>query len=346
MKKDSPVTPVVSIIVPCYNEESTVEALLDAIYSQTYPISNMEVIIADGMSHDGTRSVIRLFRESHPEIQIHIIDNPKRNIPSALNLAIRASQGEVVIRLDAHSAPAPDYVEQCVTTLIETNAANVGGLWNIKPKNRRFIARGIAAAASHPLGAGDARYRIGGDAGEVDTVPFGAFRREWIKKVGLFNESLLTNEDYEYNTRIRNAGGLIWFSPSIQSTYFARSTFSELAKQYFRYGYWKARMLRDFPKTLRWRQILPPTFILAIAFSLLMSFLYTPLIWLFVALISVYFGVTVVFGIMASIREQDVGMAFSFPIALWVMHLTWGLGFLSNSVRVPIHMSDNHDQEA
>src|SRR3989304_7761914 len=120
------------------------------------------------------------------------------------------------------------------------------------------MARPIAAAASPPLGAGDAGYRVGSQAGEVDTVPFGAFRREWLERVGGYDESLQTNEDYELNVRLRRAGGKIWFDPSIRSVYYARSDLAQLWRQYYRYGFWKARMLLRYPGSIRWRPALPP----------------------------------------------------------------------------------------
>jgi glycosyltransferase involved in cell wall biosynthesis len=322
----------ISIVVPCYNEENTIGELLEAIYSQTYSLSKMEVIIADGMSDDSTRSVIAAFKEIHPEIDIQVIDNPKRNIPAALNLAIEASQGDVIIRLDAHSVPANDYISRCVSVLNETQAANVGGVWNIKPVGRGVIAKGIAAAASHRLGAGDARYRVGGKAGEVETVPFGAFQREWIKRVGLFNEALLTNEDYEYNTRIRSMGGLIWFDPLIRSTYFARSTISELAKQYWRYGFWKARMLRRYPESLRARQALPPIFVaLLVLWLILLPFVEWTVLIVGVQL-ATYLAVISAAGLVSAIQEKDVALVIGVPLSLMTMHFAWGTAFLWSSL--------------
>ena len=209
----SPSLPTVSIIVPCYNEVHTIGALLQALVVQTAPLNELEVIIADGGSDDGTRQALQTFAEDHPELRLRVVDNPARTIPAGLNLAIAHATGEVVIRLDAHSAPQPDYVQRCLETLNRTQAANAGGLWDIRPGSDTWIGRSIAAAAAHLLGAGDARYRIRGAEGPADTVPFGAYRREWLERVGGFNEGLLTNEDYEYNVRLRSHGGVVWFNP-------------------------------------------------------------------------------------------------------------------------------------
>ena len=184
------------------------------------------------------------------------MDNPQRIIPAGLNAAIRASDGEVIVRMDAHSIPNPDYVALCVDALERGVAQNVGGVWNIQPGNDRWIARSIAAAAGNPLAVGDARYRYTDKAAYVDTVPYGSYKRELFDQIGLFDETLLANEDYELNTRIIQNGGKIWLDPKIRCAYFARATLGALLKQYFGYGYWKFQMLKRYPETLRWRQAL------------------------------------------------------------------------------------------
>jgi len=235
----------------------------------------MEVLIADGLSEDGTRDVIAEFQTKHPDLQVHVLENPNRIIPAALNVGIAAAQGEYILRMDAHAIPRPDYVARCVEVLQARQAENVGGVWEIQPQNESWIARSIAAAGAHPMAVGDAGYRIGSQAGYVDTVPFGAFRRELIERIGLFDERLLTNEDYEFNTRIRQSGGRIWLDPQIRSVYFARGSLSDLAKQYWRYGYWKAQMLKRYPKTLRMRQALPPIFVLSLILLPILSLIFS-----------------------------------------------------------------------
>ncbi len=193
-----------------------------------------------------------------------MVDNPKRIIPAALNLGIQAASGEFIIRLDAHSIPHPEYVARSVASLEQRLGDNVGGIWKIIPSTNTWIGRSIAAAAAHPLGVGDAKYRYADTPGEVDTVPFGGFRREYLLEIGGYDESLLTNEDYELNTRIRQAGGKLWLDPNIQVQYYSRSNLRQLARQYARYGYWKLVMLRRYPDSLRWRQALPPLFVLGL----------------------------------------------------------------------------------
>jgi glycosyltransferase involved in cell wall biosynthesis len=293
----------------------------------------MEIIIADGGSTDGTLGKISTYAEAHRDLRIQVIDNPIRIIPAALNRAIEASCGEIVIRLDAHSIPNSDYLQRCVDTLKETNAANVGGVWRIQPGDKGWIAEAIAKAASHPIGAGDARYRIGGDPGPVDTVPFGAFQRDWLDRVGSFNEDLLTNEDYEFNTRIRQAGGVIWFDPAIECIYLARPNLKELAKQYWRYGFWKLRMLLRYPGTLRWRQALPPLFVLATLFLAGVGFIYPTAHLLLGVQWGTYAVVLLGVGIWEALQNRRTSLVIGFPLAITTMHLAWGSGFIWSIVR-------------
>jgi len=318
----------VSIIVPCYNEAGTIELLLKAIQQQTFARSAFEVVLADGMSTDGTREAIDRFRQKHPDLTIRLVDNPKRVIPAALNRALEQARGDVIIRLDAHSIPQPDYLERCVGLLAATGAANAGGVWDIRPSGEGWLARAIAVAAAHPLGAGGARYRTGGRPGEVDTVPFGAFRREWVERVGRFNERLHTNEDYEFNVRLRKAGGKIWFDPSIRSTYFARGDLASLGRQYGRYGFWKARMLADHLDTLRWRQALPPLFVLSLLILVILVPFWRAAILLLGVELAVYALALLAAGLQAAIRRRDAMLFVGLPLAIGTMHVSWGGAFL------------------
>ncbi len=320
--------PKVSIVIPCFNERQTIGLLLESILRQSFPIDQIEVFIVDGISTDGTRDIIHAFAEKQPELTMKLIENPERIIPAALNRAIEHAHGDVIVRLDAHSIPSTHYVETCVATLEETGAANAGGQWEIRPQADKWMARAIAVAASHPLGAGDARYRVGGEAGPVDTVPFGAFRREWIERIGKFNQNLLTNEDYEYNFRIRQAGGLVWYDPAIKSAYIARGTLIALAKQYARYGFWKARMLIRHPGSVRWRQILPPAFVLtAILFGCMSIFIPTARL-IFGAQMLIYVISLLTAAVIEAGRRRDARLIMGFPLAIGAMHFSWGGAFL------------------
>jgi glycosyltransferase involved in cell wall biosynthesis len=320
--------PKVSVIVPCYNEQSTIRLLLDALHQQTYPRANLEVIVADGISKDGTRDVIAAFQKDCPELNVRIVNNSNRSIPSGLNRAIEASRGEIILRLDAHSQPFPDYIANSVSAHGEGRGENVGGVWEIRPGADTGMAKSIAVAAAHPLGVGDALYRHTKQAAEVDTVPFGSFRRALIEKVGYFDESLLTNEDYEFNARVRKSGGRVWLDPSIRSIYFARPTLVELIRQYWRYGFWKWRMLRRYPDTLRWRQALPPLFVSSIIVLTLLSMFIPFARILLIAELLIYFSIMVLAGFYSAFKQRKAYLILGLPLAILTMHISWGSGFL------------------
>jgi len=321
-------TPIISIIVPCYNEQATIRGLLDAILAQTYPLEHLEVVISDGQSTDGTRDLISVFQKDHPELSVQVVDNTLRSIPSSLNRAIEAARGEIIIRLDAHSMPYPDYVARCAQALDEGRGANVGGAWEVRPGAATWMAEAIAVAASHPLGVGDALYRLAPQAGAVDTVPFGAFRRSLIDSIGNFDETLLSNEDYEFNTRVRQSGGTVWLDPAIRSVYFARSTLDALVRQYARYGFWKWRMLRRYPMTLRWRQALPPMFVSSLIGLSILGIWFGLFRFLLAAEILTYLSVLSLAGLRAAQKRQKPLLVIGLPLAITSMHLSWGSGFL------------------
>jgi glycosyltransferase involved in cell wall biosynthesis len=320
--------PNVSVIIPCYNEKATVAALLDALHEQTYPLAEMEVVIADGMSTDGTREVIDEWATNHSDLSVSVVDNPKQIIPAALNAAIKASNGEIILRLDAHAKPDPDYVKHSVNDLQSGKAQNVGGIWEIQPGANTWIAHSIAVAAGHPIGVGDARYRYTDKANYVDTVPFGCFYRSLLDQIGMFDETLLTNEDYEFNTRIRQIGGKIWLNPKIHSEYYARRSLKALAKQYWRYGYWKLQMLRRYPATIRWRQALPPVFVATITMLFFLAIFWGLARWAFVGIISLYGLILLLAGLQLAIRHKNIAYALGVPLAIACMHFSWGAGFL------------------
>jgi succinoglycan biosynthesis protein ExoA len=320
--------PTVSVIVPCFNEENTIAQLLSAITQQEYPLNEIEVIIADGMSTDNTRKRIADQQDSHPELILKVIDNPTRRIPAGLNRALAAAQGTYIVRLDAHSLPRPDYITRCLAALDAGRGWNVGGIWEIQPSGPRWIAASIAAAAAHPLGVGDALYRISSQAGPVDTVPFGAFKKELVSKIGPFDETLHSNEDYEFNTRMRQAGGTVWLDPGIRSVYFARRSLGDLARQYARYGFWKWRMLRRYPQSLRWRQAIPPLFALSCLLLPIAGLVWPGLHTVFLVEVVSYVALLLGAALLIALERKRISLLVGVPLAMATMHLSWGLAFL------------------
>jgi len=317
----------VSVIVPCYNEQATIHELLSALYHQDFPLSDMEVIVADGMSTDQTRQIIRDFDSEHPDLDISVIDNPQRTIPSGLNRALDAARGEYIVRLDAHSSPAPDYITRSVRAVQERKGDNVGGVLAIEAGKEGWIPESIAIAAGHPLGVGDARYRTGSEAREVDTVAYGTYRAQLIDDIGPYDETLAANEDYEFNVRVRQAGGTIWLDPAIQATYVARSSLADLARQYWRYGYWKFRMLRRYPGTFRWRQ-LSGAFVLSWFVWGILSIWFAVARWMLVLQAIVYLVSLLLAGAGSASKRKDWKLGLGVPAAIATMHFSWGSGFL------------------
>ena len=328
-------SPLVSVIIPCRNEEKTIHHVLEALHQQSFPVEDMEVVIADGFSSDNTRSAIQAFQEAHPSLKVRLIDNPKQIIPAGLNAAIQAATGAIIVRMDAHSLPEADYVQRSVEAIQSGIAENVGGVWNIQAPNNSWIARSIAAAAGNPLAVGDALYRFTDKAAYVDTVPYGAYKRSLFDEIGLFDETLLANEDYEVNTRIRQAGGRIWLDPAIRCTYFSRPTLRALARQYWGYGYWKAQMLKRYPETLRWRQALPPLFVLGVLFLAILGFFWKPA-WIALAtVLGLYLLIQLIPALSLARKQKDLSLAPGIVLATLTMHFSWGTALIVGLFSTP-----------
>ena len=307
--------PTVSIVMPAANAADSIGESLRAVAAQDYP-NIVDVVVA--AADEATAATARLDGA-------RVVDNPSGKTPVALNLAIGASRGEVVVRVDAHSTIPPGYVSRAVRTLIETDADNVGGMQ--VPVGRSFWSRAIAAAMSSPAGSGDARYRIGGKAGPVDTVYLGAFRRATLDRLGGYDESFVRHQDYELNARIRHEGGTIWFDPGLRVEYTPRSSLRLLARQYFDYGTWKRWFARTNRGALRPRQLAPPLLVIALAASLAAAVV-SP--WSLLVP-GVYLLGLVVAGL---VTVPTTGLAaVGVPIALLTMHTSWGVGFLTGQMR-------------
>lgn len=324
---------IVSILIPCFNEEMTILRLLDALLEQTFPLDQLEVIIADGMSTDQTRQKIKSFVDEHPEMRIMVIDNLPKTIPSAINSAARASSGTYLLRMDAHAFPASDYVEKCIHDLQSGVGDNVGGVCVMIPGDDTWIGRSIAEAVGHPLGVGDALYRFSRDSAYVDTVAFGAFRRDLFFEIGGFNEALLSNEDYEFNTRLREWGYKVFLDASIKVEYAARPTLKSLAKQYFRYGFWKYRMLIKNLSSIRIRQALPPLFVILIIGLFFFSMFLSAARLALIIVLGIYFSILILGSTLHSIKKNDIAIIVGMPIAIAFMHFSWGCGFLVSMLR-------------
>lgn len=320
----------VSVVIPCYNEERFIVKVLESLCGQ-YAAEQFEIIVVDGMSTDRTREVLAQFTAGHPRVHVQLIDNPARNIPTALNVGISAAQGDVIVRMDAHSIPSPNYTRRAVELLSRPGVEVVGMPWRIHPSANTPAARSIALAVTHPFGIGDAKYRTAnsGTGNEfVDTVPFGVFNKKLWQALGGFNEDLLANEDYDFNYRVRQRGGRILLDTAAHCAYFARATFGALASQYFRYGFWKAQMLKLHPRSVKLRQLIPPVFVLTVTSLALLGLWLTPALWLLSAVLVAYASLALFSAAQLLRRDKDLRLLLFVPVSFFLIHLGWGLGFL------------------
>lgn len=307
----------VSVIVPARDAAAHIDRAVRSALQQ-WGVVEVVVAAADPSTREAAEAV--------EDDRVVVVDNPDGTTPTALNRALEKTVGSIIVRCDAHAVLPPGFVHRAVETLERTGAVNVGG--RQIPRGESPFERAVAHGMVSPIGAGNARYRIGGQEGPVDTVYLGAFRREALVAVGAFDESLERNQDYELNWRLRQGGGLVWFDPELGVEYRPRNSPGRLWRQYFAYGYWKRVVLRRHPGSLRWRQLAPPALVVALASSAAMA----PLAWRPAALVpGVYLVTTVGAGLVDLLRRRD-GAALLEPLALWTMHLAWGAGFIAGQL--------------
>ncbi len=315
------------MVIPVRNEqEAVVGAIASALGQVGAPV--LEVIVADGASTDGTRAAVSAM--AHDDSRVRLIGNPEGKTPSGLNAAIAAARGDVIVRCDAHSVLPENYVATALRVLAATGADVVGG--TMRAVGHRFWQRAIALALTTPVGVGDAQFRIGDRPGPVDTVYLGVMRRGALVRVGLFDESLERNQDYELNYRIREAGGEVYFDPTLAVDYRPRSNLAALARQYHQYGMWKRLVLRRFPDSLRWRQLAAPLLVVGLVASIVLFLVGRPF-WAAIVP-GVYLLALVGTAIVELLRRRDVA-AVALPLVLPTMHLSWAFGFMTSDLKDP-----------
>lgn len=333
--KDSP---MVSVILPIRNEAASIEGGLQAIIGQSYPADCIEILVADGMSTDNTREIVEAFATHHAGRKICVFDNPEKIVPTGINIALRQSKGEIILRVDGHTIIAPDYIRQCVEALQRTHADNAGG--KMTAVGRSPFGKAVALATSTPFGVGGARFHYSNKEEWVDTVYMGAWPRQVFEKIGLFDEELVRDQDDEFNYRLRQHTGRILLSPAIRSIYNVRSTPHALWRQYYQYGFWKVRVLQKHPRQMKLRQFVPPALALSLLISLLLAVFPTtrplsiiaPLIYLLTNL-----------GASLWTASQHSWSALAFlPFIFAILHISYGLGFLTGLIYFVRQWGDKH----
>lgn len=317
--------PLVTIVVPCRNEERYIVECLDSILACDYPPDRLEVLVVDGMSDDGTRAVLADYAARNPLVRM--LDNPRRITPVALNLAIRAARGDVIVRMDAHVVYPRNYVSRLVAALDEFGADNVGAVLRTLPANQTPMGKAIAIGMSHPFGVGTSYFRIGTDQPRwVDTIAFFCIRRATFDRVGMFDEELIRHQDGEFNARLIKSGGRILLIPDVVSYYYARATLRQVGRMFYQYGYFKPLVAKKLGRFMTVRQLIPPGFVLGLLVTGVAALLWKPALILFGLVAGSYAGIVLGSAVQTALKQGPaVGAALA--AVLPVIHVSYGVGF-------------------
>ena len=319
---------IISVICPIYNEEKYIAKCIDSIIAQDYPKDDLEVLFVDGMSNDRTREIVLDYQAEHPFI--HLLDNPQKIVPCAMNIGIKAAKGDVIIRLDGHALYPDNYFSELVKWhQMLPDAWNIGGVCDTRVVNSTPVSEAIAMVMSDKFGVGNSTFRTGADEEYliVDTVPFGAYKSFVFDKIGLYNEQLARCQDIELNKRVARAGGRIYMVPSIHCTYIPRETYKAFAKNRYKTGYWviKTCFITKTIKNLGLRHFIPTGFVLSLIVPILLGFIWWPLALISPCIAIVYSALMLLRSIQIRNSKTDVASVFK---AFWCLHLSYGWGSL------------------
>jgi glycosyltransferase involved in cell wall biosynthesis len=317
------VSPLVSVIVPCRNESDHVATCVAGLLALEAPVGGFEVVVADGNSDDGSRNILRRLAEK--DSRLRVIDNPGRIASSGLNAAIRATQADIIVRADAHTEYAPDYLVRCLDALHRIGADNVGG--PARTKADGYTQCAIAAAYHSPFSVGGARFHDLNYEGYVDTVTYGCWRRSAFERFGYFDEELVRNQDDEHNLRIIRGGGRIWQSPKIRSWYKPRESLGALFKQYAQYGYWKVRVIQKHRLPASPRHLVPGVFVLTLAILAILSPISFVAIIAWLLALGLYALMLLVASTVTAARTEWKLLPI-LPMVFVCYHFGYGFGFL------------------
>lgn len=325
---------MLSVICPIYNEERYIVQCIESILAQDYPKENLEVLFVDGMSGDKTREMVKGYAEKYPFI--HLLDNPERIVPYAMNRGIKAAKGEIIMRLDAHASYARNYFSALVNALNTLGADNVGAVCRTDVLNKTPKSLAIKEVLSNKFGVGNSAFRVGVDkVMEVDTVPFGCWRREVFDKYGLYDVRLVRNQDIELNKRILRGGGKIYIIPDTYCTYLARETLRGLAKNNYGNGKWNILTVfytKQFD-SLSLRHFIPLFFVLSLLLPLFLSLIYMPISLLAVISVVLYLGMITAISLKLALRKHL--NIFYLLCAYGVLHLSYGCGSFMGMCKLP-----------
>jgi glycosyltransferase involved in cell wall biosynthesis len=316
----------VSVILPCRNEARYIDVCLESVIAAEFPKDQLELLVVDGQSNDGTAALVQRYAARHPWIRL--LENPRRIVPAALNIGIREARGEIIIRMDAHVVYPPEYIPRLVAALEATGADNVGGGVITLPASRGAMARAIAVALSHPFGVGNSWFRIGARENRwVDTVPFGCWRRELFQRIGPFDEELVRNQDDELNYRITREGGRVLLVPGVIASYYARESPGLTARMLFQYGYFKPLVALKVGRVATLRQLAPPLLVAALLGSALLALAWRPALPVLGFLLLAY-GTAIAAAAAGQVRPRGIRVAAALAVIFPLLHLSYGWGYL------------------
>lgn len=333
-KPDLALLPAISVIIPCRNEEESIQACLESIVQSDYPADRLEVLAVDGMSEDRTRPVVQACAKKYPAIKL--LNNPKKVTPAALNIGIAHATGEIILRVDAHSRVNREYLRRCVEVLESSGASNVGGRIETHPRRPGLVGDAIARCLSHRFGSGNSDFRVGREKlVETDTVFGGCYKREAFETVGLFNERLVRGQDFEFNRRLRKAGGRIVLDPNIVSHYYTHSDLPSFWRHNFQDGVWAVLPFahtKYLPVT--WRHLVPLLFVTGLSGSSALALFVPGLRWTPLAILAVYGVATALTSVHVAMRAKNTRCLAIMPAVFAVRHFAYGLGSCWGLIRL------------
>lgn len=316
--------PLISVIIPCRNEEFFISQCLDSLLLNDYPRDKTEILVIDGSSNDRTLEILKGITEINSRVKV--FNNPKRIFPSAVNIGIRNASGSLIFIAGAHARYEVNYIKECVKRSYEYNADNVGGVLVTVPIKESLTGRVITAVLSSRFGVGNSKFRTGSlKPIETDTVFGGCYNRNVFSKYGLFNESLISTSDYEFNKRIKRAGARIFLIPEIKITYYTRSTLLKFFRNNIRNGIWAIYPMAftdHFPVSLR--HLIPMLFIITLLGTFLLSFYFKCFLILLLIISFVYLFAALIFSVKSSGKQFHYILFM--PFLFLGLHLTYGLG--------------------
>ena len=327
--------PYVSLVIPCRNEEKFIGMCLDSVIANDYPKNRFEVLVVDGMSKDGTREIVKKYVKEHPFIKL--FDNPKKIIPSAMNIGIKNAAGEIIMKIDSHARYSEDYISKCVSFLAEYNADNVGGMIVALPRKNTTVGKAIVHSLSHPFGVGNSLFRIGSKKPIwADTAFSGCYKREVFERIGLYDENIARSEDVLINSKLRKSGGKILLVPEIVSYYYARSNFWDFIKHNFDNGFWITYPLKFGKVLFSLRHLVPLVFISILIASFIMLFFFPIFVWFFLFILGLHCLMNLYFSLKMAISKNNLGYLILMPLMFLALHTGYGLGSLWGLFKVVI----------